>query len=93
MVIELFDITFLIDRIWENGNLKKMEEINLENETIPNHIRLIKHEHIKSKIKNEIVNIMKKPKQSQVNASQEENDSKRDKSPVLSKDPTLEAPA
>ena len=93
MVIELFDITFLIDRIWENGNLKKMEEINLENETIPNHIRLIKHEHIKSKIKNEIVNIMKKPKQSQVNASQEENDSNRDQATVLSKDPTLEAPA
>jgi len=54
MVIELFDITFLIDRIWENGNLKKMEEINLENETIPNHIRLIKHEHIKSKIKDQL---------------------------------------
>ena len=42
MIIELFDITFMLEKIWENSHLGKFEEINLENETIPNQIHILK---------------------------------------------------
>ena len=42
MYLELLDITFIIERIWNNSHLKQIKEIDLDQEQIPNQVKAIK---------------------------------------------------